>query len=292
MPGPDGSGRRLTLAAYRDIAIAISRRYFSNTKPFPHNVREDGTEVIANDEENEDAIDDEQWIRHVADLQAAHTTHVAEMAGFRTSSVHWHDLLGFNIKDVPSSVLADDRIAHDAVSRGAGGRHPIDPSRPFLGGRSDAHGRWEKHIVYVARRRCQAAGILCVEWDSHRHPDHAAIIFVTPESVFTDGFQSFLNRQRELMRLDRIIIDECHIMLNESETFRPRLQQLGRLHQCGVQIVFLTATLPPCEETQLFERMQVTREDISMHRERTSRHNVAYRVHRPVIASKHRSQTQ
>ncbi|KAJ6111308.1 helicase [Penicillium sp. IBT 18751x] len=96
----------LTLAAYRDIAIAISRRYFSNAKPFPHNVREDGTEVIADDEANEDAMDDEQWIRHVADLQAAHTTHVAEMvygrmmsqqqgttaagrqAGFRTSSVH------------------------------------------------------------------------------------------------------------------------------------------------------------------------------------------------------------
>ncbi|KAJ6103975.1 hypothetical protein N7523_003287 [Penicillium sp. IBT 18751x] len=112
----------LTLAAYRDIAIAISRRYFSNAKPFPHNVREDGTEVIADDEANEDAMDDEQWIRHVADLQAAHTTHVAEMvygrmmsqqqgttagrqAGFRTSSVHWHDLLGFDIKDIPSSVL-------------------------------------------------------------------------------------------------------------------------------------------------------------------------------------------
>jgi 3-dehydroquinate synthase class II len=34
--------------------------------------------------------------------------------------------------------------------------------------------------------------------------------------VFTDGFQSFLNRQRELMRLDRVVIDECHVMLNES----------------------------------------------------------------------------
>ncbi|KAJ5675321.1 P-loop containing nucleoside triphosphate hydrolase protein [Penicillium maclennaniae] len=140
--------------------------------------------------------------------------------------------------------------------------------------------------------RCQAAGIPCVEWDSNRHPDHAAIVFVTPESVFTDGFQSFLNRQRELMRLDRIVIDECHMILNESEKFRPRLQQLGRLHQCGVQMVFLTATLPPCEESRLFQRMQVTREDISMHRERTSRHNVAYRVYRPVIASRYRSQTQ
>jgi hypothetical protein len=117
-------------------------------------------------------------------------------------------------------------------------------------------------------------------------------VFVTPEAVFTDGFQSFLNRQRELMRLDRVVIDECHVMLNESETFRPRLQQLGRLHQCGVQMVFLTATLPPCEETRLFKQMKVPREDISIHRARTSRHNVAYRVYRPVIASAFRSQTQ
>jgi hypothetical protein len=50
----------LTLAAYRDIAIAISRRYFSNAKPFPHNVREDGTEVMTDNEESEDSMDDEQ----------------------------------------------------------------------------------------------------------------------------------------------------------------------------------------------------------------------------------------
>jgi hypothetical protein len=70
----------LNLASYRDIAIAISRRYFSNAKPFPHNVREDGTAVDGDGdgEVDEDAMDDEQWMRHVADLQAAHTPHVAE----------------------------------------------------------------------------------------------------------------------------------------------------------------------------------------------------------------------
>jgi superfamily II DNA helicase RecQ len=81
------------------------------------------------------------------------------------------------------------------------------------------------------QRRCEAAGILCVEWESHHHPDHAAIMFVTPEAVFTDAFQSFMNRQRDNMRLDRIVIDECHVMLNTSEKFRPRLQQLGQMHR-------------------------------------------------------------
>lgn len=42
----------------------------------------------------------------------------------------------------------------------------------------------------------------------------------------------------------------------------------------------------------MFQRIQVTREEISVHRERTSRYNVAYRVYRPVIVSAFRSQTQ
>jgi hypothetical protein len=113
---------RLSLSAYRDIAISISRRYFGSVKVFPHHIREDGTEIISDDEENEDEMDDEQWVRHIADLQAAHTTYVAEMAygrmmtqqqvttavhqaGFRTSSVHWHDFLRFDANDIPSSVL-------------------------------------------------------------------------------------------------------------------------------------------------------------------------------------------
>ena len=48
------------MSAYRDIAIAISRKYFGSVKAFPHNVREDRTEVVSDDEENEDDIDDEQ----------------------------------------------------------------------------------------------------------------------------------------------------------------------------------------------------------------------------------------
>ncbi|KAJ5202161.1 uncharacterized protein N7498_006824 [Penicillium cinerascens] len=237
---------------HRYIPREVGELIVCNAKPFPHNVREDGTEVITDNKENEDSMDDDRD------------------------------------DEYDRGVTTDDRTAPDAVPRGAGGRHPVDLSRPFPGSGSNAHGWWEKYIVYVAR----AAGILYMEWDSHRYPDYAAIVFVTPKSVFTDGFQSFLNRQRELMRLDRIVIDECYMMLNKSETFRPQLQQLGRLHQCGVPMVFLTATLPPYKEARLFERIQVAREDISMHRERTNRHNVAYRVYRPMITSRYRSQTQ
>ncbi|RHZ43028.1 uncharacterized protein CDV56_100316 [Aspergillus thermomutatus] len=64
------------------------------------------------DADAEEFMDDEQWISHIADLQAAHSLHVAgmvygrsihEQAGstnhqremFRLFSTNWHQFLGF-----------------------------------------------------------------------------------------------------------------------------------------------------------------------------------------------------
>lgn len=44
-------------------------------------------------------------------------------------------------------------------------------------------------------RRCQEAGISCVEWESRRPPDEANIVLVTPESALGGDFRQFLNRQ-------------------------------------------------------------------------------------------------
>ncbi|KAJ5456034.1 helicase [Penicillium daleae] len=57
-----------------------NRKYFGSVKAFLHNVREDRTEVVSDNKENEDDIDDKQWVRYITDLQAAYTTYIAEMA--------------------------------------------------------------------------------------------------------------------------------------------------------------------------------------------------------------------
>jgi superfamily II DNA helicase RecQ len=77
--------------------------------------------------------------------------------------------------------------------------------------------------------RCRQLGILCVEWESRRPVDQASIVLVTPESAITEDFMIFLNRQRLCYRLDRIVIDECHVVLNNQTNFRPAIAQLGRL---------------------------------------------------------------
>ena len=100
-------------AAYRDIAIGISRRFLRASSQFPQSADErHQREPTITDPDNEAAMDDEQWLGHIADLQAAHSSHVAgmiysrglmEQAGttahrqamFRASSTDWHRFLGF-----------------------------------------------------------------------------------------------------------------------------------------------------------------------------------------------------
>jgi superfamily II DNA or RNA helicase len=142
------------------------------------------------------------------------------------------------------------------------------------------------------QRRCHALGISCVEWESRRPPDEASIVLVTPESALSVDFGQFLNRQRSFHRLDRIVIDECHIMLNRSTQYRPQMQRLGQLIQHGTQMVFLTATLPPSTEAQMWRAMKVPASEVNLYRSRTRRINVAYRVWQPEIPMRERGPSQ
>jgi superfamily II DNA helicase RecQ len=71
--------------------------------------------------------------------------------------------------------------------------------------------------------RCQELGISCVLWESRRPPDAASIVLVTPESAVSPDFQMFLNRLRWTRRLDWIVINECHVVLNSQRDFRPQM---------------------------------------------------------------------
>lgn len=131
--------------------------------------------------------------------------------------------------------------------------------------------------------RCTMLGIPCVAWESRRPPDEASIVLVTPELALSTEFTTFLNRQRIMQRLDRIVIDECHILLNQSTTFRPMMQQLGRLVAAQTQLILLTATLPPSAEDRLWRQIRCKRSQVEFYRGRTSRPNIAYRVWRPAL---------
>jgi len=85
-------------------------------------------------------------------------------------------------------------------------------------------------------------------------------VLVTPESAVREEFATFLNWLRATRQLDRIVINECYIMLNRRYDFRKEMQKLGKLAAAETQIVMLTATLPLSEEDELFWRMYVERD--------------------------------
>lgn len=131
--------------------------------------------------------------------------------------------------------------------------------------------------------RCKAAGIECVEWDSARPHEWAQMVFVTPEAAVGEAFGGFLNRQRAMGRLDRVVIDECHVVLDAGETgWRRRILALRELAGVETQMVYLTATMPPTDEPE-FRRLTGladigTKEGEFWFRSRTSKPNVKYQI--------------
>jgi superfamily II DNA helicase RecQ len=131
------------------------------------------------------------------------------------------------------------------------------------------------------RDRCVRAGISCVEWDSQRPHEWAQIVLVVPEVAVSAPFQSFLNRQRGMGRLDRVVVDECHIVLESTQGWRAQVLKLRTLVQAETQLVYLTATLKPKEESEFIQLMALPpKEESHWFRSRTTRPNIAYSVHR------------
>ncbi|KAF4225022.1 hypothetical protein CNMCM6805_007133 [Aspergillus fumigatiaffinis] len=259
------------------------RRFLRPSAAFPHNIQQADPAPAEADADTEEGMDIEQWIGHIADLQAAHSSHVAgmvygrgiqEQAGttahrremFQLSSTDWHQFLGFGVPAPPSTLgkrkrapwedeaevsrmerrhqlatmdmeAAAQRMTGQPKMRFQGvqdpaiqaiqrGESPIVAVMPTGGGKSmlfmvpafAAPGGTTVVVVPLValradmQRRCQQLGILCVAWESRRPPDAASIVLVTPESAVSPDFQTFLNRLRWMRRLDRIVIDECHVV--------------------------------------------------------------------------------
>ena len=132
-------------------------------------------------------------------------------------------------------------------------------------------------------RRCEEMQIDSVMWESSRPSRVASIILVTPEAVVSKTFRTFANRLQRTCKLDRIVFDECHTILDCGPRFRPKMLKLGRaLIQMSTQLVFLTATLPPRDVARFFKAMGMPyREGVpvpGMFRAATTRRNIRYAV--------------
>jgi superfamily II DNA helicase RecQ len=139
---------------------------------------------------------------------------------------------------------------------------------PLVSLQEDIHGECIKH------------GIEASIWNSKTGVHQGSrIILVITEAVFTAAFQHFIQRLQNQFAMDRVVVDECHTILDGSDTFRPALRDVGReIALWGVQRVFLTATLRPAEEKEFFARAHIHPNSVVMFRGRTTRRNIQYRV--------------
>jgi superfamily II DNA helicase RecQ len=331
-------GVKINISAWRNIAIAISRRF---CREAPFETDEVRPEDV--DSQGPDGQDDSQH-----DLQSGHTTHIAGMIyarelvenrdavvgrreKFREVSEGWHRFLNLtSSQEVPSPESRRKRQRpeddiHDAqiarwkrlrtVDVEAELRSIVGEGATFRGKQREALAAIMSHrspvlvvmgtgagksllfqlparsqksgttVVVVPLKtlerslhaRCYRAGISSIMWDAGQADRMAQVVFVQPESAVGTRFNQFLNRLEGLGQLDRIVIDECHTVLQSRPDFRPKMREAGVVLKArGKQMVFLTATLAPASEAEFFEIMRM--DPVPPIRGATTRTNIRYSV--------------
>jgi superfamily II DNA helicase RecQ len=63
--------------------------------------------------------------------------------------------------------------------------------------------------------RYREVNIRYVVWEHGHAVDGASIVLVTLEKAVSPAFSTFVSRVRQTQRLDRVVIDECHVILND-----------------------------------------------------------------------------
>ena len=127
--------------------------------------------------------------------------------------------------------------------------------------------------------RAKKLGIKAKIWDPiTSSSSDIRLLLITPESVFTSTFSDYLHRQIYQKRLDRIYIDECHIILDSTPDYRPKLLQLKELLRYEVQLIYLTATLPPDILSKWYSKAGIRADDAKLLRDKTTRPNIQYTV--------------
>ena len=94
------------------------------------------------------------------------------------------------------------------------------------------------------------------DWQDRLHAV-PSLILVDIDIAVSAGFRGFLQTLHRDGRLDRLIIDEAHLILTSAH-YREKLGLLGVLRQVPCPIVCMTATLPPLAVNVFKEQLRMT----------------------------------
>lgn len=107
----------------------------------------------------------------------------------------------------------------------------------------------------------------------------APLIIVSVEAAVTRAFLMYSQGLVARQKLDRIIIDECHLTVIAVQ-YRPVITELTMLRSLRTQFVYLSATLPPSMQEEFNERNHLLRPAVV--RALSNRSNLAYSVYRAI----------
>jgi superfamily II DNA helicase RecQ len=125
--------------------------------------------------------------------------------------------------------------------------------------------------------RCQAAGLDCRAWPEAQE-FWPTVTVVSAEAAITDSFLQWAAGLSVGGRLDRVVIDECHLTFTAALSYRTKLKGLTRLRGLCCPLVFLTGTLPPHKQAA-FEAAMLLQNPIYI-RASSHRLNVQFQVYK------------
>jgi superfamily II DNA or RNA helicase len=123
-------------------------------------------------------------------------------------------------------------------------------------------------------RRLQESSVDYVVWTPDCVGD-ARLVLVTVEAAGSSSFVAYAQRLLSQQRLDRLVFDECHLIITSAE-YRSSMARLRVLCELPVPVVFLSATLPPLYWAEFLRRNHLV--GPALIREACHRPNLCYCV--------------
>jgi len=115
-----------------------------------------------------------------------------------------------------------------------------------------------------------------LEWQLGEHRE-AALVLVSAKAASSKDFVKYARQLIAKQKLDRIVIDECHLTVITAE-YRPSIVELITIRSLRTQFVYLTATLLPSMRTEFEERNYLHHPKVI--RASSNQPNIFYIVHK------------
>ena len=123
-------------------------------------------------------------------------------------------------------------------------------------------------------RRAREFNIPCTIYEEARTFENLTLVSI--ESIVTSSFIRQVQGLITSSKLDRIIIDECHLLIT-ARSYRSIMFRFKELLVLRTQFVFLTGTLPYSFEDEL--KRSLLLDNLTIIRASSTRLNISYRVH-------------